>query len=353
LYNTSKLPALRYAYHTSGLNLASNTSVPGLFAERSALSDPDIILQLSSEPHWVVDGMRLPSSVRHSSLVAPDTVDPEFCLTVRGADQFFELAYSEGARFVVDAAAKRIWGTWIPPLTIEDLSTYLLGPVMGFILRQRNILCLHASAANIAGRAVVLCGESEAGKSTTAAALALRGIPVLAEDVSPLKEESGTFYVEPGYPRICLWPSAVDTLFGTPDALPLLTPTWEKRFLPLDGVRGKFEPQRKPLGTIYLLGPRTAEADAPRIETLGKREALLQLVQNTYMNWLLNRAQRAAELDALARIVARVPVRKIVPHRDPARVGALCDLIVTDAERLFAGRGSAELRPPHLHVFSL
>ncbi len=175
--------------------------------------------------------------------------------------------------------------------------------------------------------------------------LALRGIPVLAEDVSPIEEEAGTFYVESGYPRICLWPSAVDTLFGSPDALPRLTPTWEKRFLALDGVRAKFEPERQPLGAIYLLGPRTPEGDAPRIEALGKREALLQLVQNTYMNWLLDRTQRAAELDTLARIVGCVPVRRVVPHCDPARVGALCDLIVLDAERLFAGRESAALLP--------
>ena len=302
-------------------------------------------MELNTEPDWVTDGMRLPSSVRHSSPAIPDTVDPEFCLTARGADQFFELAYSEGARFVVDAAAKRIWGTWLPPLTLEDLSTYLLGPVMGFILRQRNIMSLHASTVCIGGQAVVLCGESEAGKSTTAAALALRGIPVLAEDVSPLKEEAGTFYVEPGYPRICLWPSAVETLFGSTDALPLLTPTWDKRFLALDGVQAKFESQRKPLGAVYLLAPRAEEADAPRIETLGKREALLQLVQNTYMNWLLDRKQRAAEFDELGRLVTQVPMRRIVPHLDPGRIGALCELIVADAERLFAGREFAVLLP--------
>jgi hypothetical protein len=336
---------LKYSYRAYGLNLASNLPVSGLGAEHIDFHKPDLVLELGFEPDWARAGMRLPSSTRSNSPAAPETADPAFCLSARGADQFFELAYSDGTRFVVDAETKRLCGTWLPPFTIEDLSTYLLGPVMGFILRQRNIVSLHASTACIEGQAVVLCGESETGKSTTAAALALRGIPVLAEDVSPLKEEAGTFFVESGYPRICLWPSAVDTLFGAPDALPQLTPNWEKRFLALDGVQAKFEPQRKPLGAIYLLAARAEEADAPRIEALGKREALLQLVQNTYMNWLLDRTQRAAELDALARMVARVPVRRIVPHSDPARVGALCDLIVRDAARLFADRESAALLP--------
>src|SRR6185437_9393951 len=61
------------------------------------------------------------------------------------------------------------------------------------------------------------------------------------------------------------------------------------------------------------------------------REALLELVQNTYMNWLLDRDQRAAEFEVLCKIVQQVPVRRIIPHADPARLGALCDLILQNA----------------------
>jgi hypothetical protein len=130
-------------------------------------------------------------------------------------------------------------------------------------------------------------------------------------------------------------------LFGAPDALPRLTPTWEKFFLPLDGGNVKFEDQRRVVSAVYLLGARVADADAPRIETTSAREALLDLVRNTYMNWLLDRSQRAAEFHALAKLVAQVPVRRIVPHLDPGRIGALCDLIVADAERLSAAYDSA------------
>jgi hypothetical protein len=332
-----------YSYRTYGLKLVSNSPIPSLSPERIASEEPDIILELGPEPGWVRTGMRLASSVRHRSPAIAETADSEFCLTVRGADQFFELAYSDGARFVVDAPAKRVWGTCLPPFTIEDLSTYLMGPVMGFILRRRNITSLHASTAFIAGLAVVMCGESEAGKSTTAAALALHGIPILAEDVSPIKEEADTFYIEPSYPRICLWPRAVENLFGTTEALPQLTPTWEKRFLALDGVQAKFESHRQPLGAVYLLAPRVEDAHAPRIEELGKREALLDLVQNTYMNSVLDARQRAAEFEVLGKLVINVPVRRIVPHTDPARIDALCGLIVEDVERLFSAPDSAAL----------
>jgi hypothetical protein len=286
--------------------------------------------------------LRLPSRLEHPRLPGePERVNSHFTLTSFGNEEFFQLAYGTEALFFVDAAAKRVWGACLPPLTNEDAETYLLGPVMGFVLRRRRVLALHASAVCIGGQAVALCGESQSGKSTTAAALALRGVPVLCEDITPLVSERGIFYVEPGYPRVCLWPDAVEKLLGAPDSLPRLTPSWEKLFLPLDGRNAKFEAKRQVLSAVYLFAPRVTEPDAPRMELLSPREAILELVQNTYMNWLLDRRQRAAEFDALSKLVTQVPIRRIVPHVDPGRISALCELIVADEERPSAAYDSA------------
>jgi hypothetical protein len=330
-----------YPYRAYGLTLGCDTPVSALRQEHTDLEKYDIVVSLGPETDWVREARRLPSHLEHPRPGEVERDDSPFTLTSYGAEEFFELAYGNEALFFVDGAAKRVWGTCLPPLTNEDLATYLLGPVMGFVLRRRSILALHASAVCIGGRAVALCGESQAGKSTTAAAFALRGIPVLCEDVTPLIEEHGEFQVEPGYPRVCLWPDAVEKLFGAPDALPRLTPSWDKFFLPLDGGNAKFEEQRRVVSAVYHFAPRVAEADAPRIEAMSAREALLELVQNTYMNWLLDRRQRAAEFDALGKLVAHVPVRRIVPHVDPGRIGALCELIVADAERISATYASA------------
>jgi len=61
------------------------------------------------------------------------------------------------------------------------------------------------------------------------------------------------------------------------------------------------------------------------------------------MNWVLDQGQRAAEFDMLTKVVTQVPVRRIVPHADPERVGALCDLIIADVERLASPRDPAAL----------
>jgi hypothetical protein len=321
-------------YRAYGIKLASDIPLPGLRPEAPIPQHVDLELTTGLEPSWAREASGLPSRPVHPR--SPSSEDQERVnVTCLGVGDFYQLDYGDGTRFLLNDPGKCLWGVWKPPLTAEDFATYFCGPVLGFILRHRGITALHASAVRIEGQAVLLCGESESGKSTTSAALALRKFSVLTEDVSAIKEEQGTFYVEPGYPRICLWPDAVEKLVGAPEALPRLTPTWEKRFLPLDNEFGTFEPQRQRLGVIYILSPRTAGVEAPYIEPLSLRDALLLLVQNTYMNWVLNGAQRASELDLLAKIVQTVPVRRIFPHVNPARLAALCDLIAEDATRLF------------------
>jgi len=333
-----------YSYRAYGLSYLSDAPILGFSQEPIASHKPEILVELClSAPLWVQEAHTLAPSTTQAKAGEPQTVGSPCTITAYGVEEYFELAYSDGTQFVIDGEARRVWGTCSPPLTMDDLAVYLRGPVMGFVLRRRGVMALHASAVAIEGQAVVLCGPSEAGKSTTAAALALRGVPVLSDDITALSEGGADFQVEPGYPRICLWPDAVHDLLGQPDALPRLTPSWEKCFLPLDGNNARFEAQRKPLGAVYLLAPRAAEANAPRIEEMGAREALLELVQNTYMNWLLDRSQRAAEFDALSKLVTHVPVRRIVPHADPGRIGSLCDLILADAKCSSADCNSTSL----------
>jgi hypothetical protein len=88
------------------------------------------------------------------------------------------------------------------------------------------------------------------------------------------------------------------------------------------------------LGVVYLFAPRSEDQGAPRVEKISPREALLELVQNTYMNWVLDREQRAAEFDVLCRLVQKVIVRRITPHAKPEKLAALCDLILRDASEI-------------------
>lgn len=242
--------------------------------------------------------------------------------------------YGDGAEFFVDELGTQVWATWLDKLSLEDALVFLLGPIMGFVLRQRGLTSLHASAVAVDDRAIVFIGPPGAGKSTTAAMFARQGHSVISDDIVPLLDRGNDFAVQSGYPCVCLWPESVKSLYGSPDALPLLTPTWDKRYLPLGNDRHRFHYEPLPLAAVYILGKREMDPTRPFVEPVPAGQVLISLVSNTYMNYLLDSATRAHEFDFLGRLVQTVPVRMVHPHADPIHLSRLCEIIVEDFRTL-------------------
>lgn len=245
---------------------------------------------------------------------------------------FYRLAYDDGTVCIIDADGRAVWAQAAEGATVEDTATYLLGPVMGFVLRLRGVACLHASAVAVGGHAIAVAGHAGSGKSSAAAAFARAGYPVLTDDVTALTLAAGRFHVEPAYPRVRLWPESVAPMFGSAEALPRITPNWDKRFLALDDGRFRFQRERLPLAAIYVLEDRAS--GAPRIERLDPAEALIWLVAHAYSAHLLDREMRAREFDCLARLVEEVPVARVAPSDDLASLAQFCETLAD--ERLHA-----------------
>ena len=216
---------------------------------------------------------------------------------------------------------------WPEALSLEDVATYILGPVFGLLLRLRGIPCLHASAVTFDGCVVAFAGTEGAGKSTTAAALAGRGHAVISDDIVAIVERANSFFVLPAYPYLSLWPESVRILYGPEKNLPSFSPSYDKRRLVLRENRLRFQEQPMPLGAVFLLGQRVADSAAPFVESLPARESLLSLVANSYATSLLDKEMRAREFEMLGRLVASVPVWRLRPHEDGTRIDSLCDLI--------------------------
>jgi hypothetical protein len=243
----------------------------------------------------------------------------------------YRLRYPDGTLFVIDAGVRMLWGEAPARATLDDTATYLLGPVMGFVLRLHGTPSLHASAVAVDGRAVVLAGHSGRGKSAAAAAFARLGHPVLGDDVAAVTQRRGTLHVQPAYPRVRLWPEAVEGMFGSAEALPLLTPTWSKRFLALGGRAAPFHRAALPLGAVYVLDEREPGLRAPRFEALAPREALVALVGHACVAYLLDRAMRSREFELFSRIAGETSVVRVTPPADLGRIESLCGAIAADA----------------------
>jgi hypothetical protein len=247
-------------------------------------------------------------------------------LVIRRARGWLRLEYADGVAFTVRSDGARVGCTWPAALSLDDAATYLMGPVMGLILRLRGATCLHASAVEVGGAAVLVCGPGGAGKSTTAAALVARGHALLSDDISPLVETADAVRVQPGYPLVRLWPEAGRALYGGETALPRLTAGWDKRYRRMEAFCGT----PLPLRTVYVMAGRE-EDRAPRVEPLPAGEAVLNLLANVYMGWLPDATARGRDLVRLGGVAARTRVVRLVPHKDPARIGELCARIEADA----------------------
>jgi hypothetical protein len=261
----------------------------------------------------------------------PDEAGAPIVTIRRTADGGFCFQYSDGTCFFLNATGSEVFASWPDGLTLEDTTVYLYGPILGFILRLRGVVSLHGSGIELNGRGVALVGPPGAGKSTTAAAFVQAGFRALTDDVFALVDTDAGFFTQPAYPGIRLWPESVRNLWGSADALPRLTRSWEKRYLNLERQKHAGDFQPVPIAAIYLLGARSEDPLAPYFEGA---PSLLDLLANTYAGYALSAAMRAHEFDVLSRCMSSVPVRKVIPHVDPARLPALRSLIEKDAGAL-------------------
>ncbi|HLW97197.1 MAG TPA: hypothetical protein VKR82_01015 [Candidatus Acidoferrales bacterium] len=281
---------------------------------------------------------RFDSSDRRDLIYISPTKDdrdqPDLCVAKIDDGIGFDFSYSDGAHFLVDREGREIWADWPQDYTLEDAVTYLLGPVIGFVLRLRGIVPLHASAVSIGEQVVALMGGPGAGKSTTAAGFARLGHAVLADDLAALRERDDSFLVQSGYPRVNVWPDSALALFGSEKPLPNISSTWDKRFVALDQQGMRFERREMPLAAIYILGPREESLRAPVIAEMEGSSALVNLAANTYVNYLLDQEMREHEFGVLSRVLSKVPVRFVRPPTDPACLQGLCEAIEIDAKKL-------------------
>ncbi len=246
---------------------------------------------------------------------------------------YYRLNYNDGAEFVVDRTGTHIFVTRRENQTLEDIVTYLLGPLLGFVLRLRHVTCLHASAVVVNNKVIAFVGDSGTGKSTTAAAFSRRGYPVLSDNLVPVVERGLNYQAQPAYTHLRLRSGAVQALYGQPDALPMIEsaqPDWDKRFLELNTPENPFQRFPLPIAAIYQLAERSGDPRAPYIEPVPAAQWLPVMEANTYKNYMLNDEMRRQESALLSRLVTQVPVRTLVSHQDPDRLLQLCDVVLAD-----------------------
>ena len=126
--------------------------------------------------------------------------------------QKFYLSIPNVARFLALPAENKILiEKSAPNIDFQIIKTWLYGTVMAYVLQYHGYLVLHGSAVLINDGAVIISGESGAGKSTIASALSQKGHPFITDDLAVIKRNNdGKYCIIPGPAILKLWEDALE-----------------------------------------------------------------------------------------------------------------------------------------------
>lgn len=326
-------PMYRYnSYLVYGLTLCTNQMLSGLVP--APINTPvDIEIEITGDTQSQLLSLALTANYSYSCQIRN-----------QHNGTYAHLWYSSDygrLDFKINSIGSKINVSWKNSRIKEATALLLGGGILGCAMRLQGIICLHANVIAIGKYAIAILGDKGTGKSTTAAALAKHGYPVLSDDIAVLKQEGDTFFAQPGYPRLRLCQSAIHALYGSEEGLEKVFQPLDKRYIELttesNASAWKFQSESLPLAAIYILEPRQQELVAPTIQPVPAVAALMNLMNHRSAKFLkFDKEKQAREWENLSYLVASIPVRKVQRPDDLSKLSELCNAIINDAQLILS-----------------
>jgi hypothetical protein len=202
---------------------------------------------------------------------------------------------------------------------------------------QRGIPVLHAAVVtDAAGRAVVLAGDSGAGKSVLLAALAQRGWGLLTDDLAPVTLDDDRVAVAvPTWREVILWPDSVGhvvdaTSTAEGDDVREFGPSGLRRAV---GWDDRFVDEARPIRAIWWLGVHSFDPIEVRgVEGVSRFDALAAMAYNRRIaSALLDRASYLRVAGTVAG--SGIPIRRLIRPRGRWTADELADIVQDGTER--------------------
>jgi hypothetical protein len=246
-----------------------------------------------------------------SSGVLWEACSGRFLLAVPGVGRYL---VEDGRTITVDPAEGA------EPAEVER---FLRGTPLAVAHLQRGTPVLHAATVAHGDwdtGAIVIAGDSSAGKSVLAAALWARGYRVLGDDLAPVAIQAGAPVALPTAGELVLWPDAIEWLSGTPRARAGLVdhppvahgPEGQRRRV---DVSDRFIAQPCPVQSIWWRGVQSGgDIEVRDLRGAARFDAVAAMASNSRIaSALLDRGAYLTLAGSLA--TSGVPIRKMTRPR--------------------------------------
>ena len=303
-------------YRAYGLRVRSAIPLPFDPLAEKADAEPDVTVRLGAVPAELPDG---PGNVTRTA----------FWQARPGA---FRMEVGEVARYLVTGGRD----VFVEPLggSEDDVAVFFASSPFTALLQQRGVLTLHAASVQTTAGAVLLLGASGTGKSSLAAALAERGFPLLADNVTGVVP-GGRPMALPAFSRHRLWAHTLDEMGWRDRAQRRVRADVEKDKYWLPAQLAATEPL--PVCAAFVL----AEGDHFGLEPVPPDRALWLLCSYTHRRRVMAAlGQRRAHFQAAIALARRVPVARVTRPSQPFLLDELADRVAARLQGAPAGGAS-------------
>jgi hypothetical protein len=215
-----------------------------------------------------------------------------------------------------------------PDAPAAEVARFARSTPLAALCYQRGMLVFHAAAATRHGSAVLLAGDSSAGKSTLLGELLGRGWRMLGDDLAPVMlDERGAPTVMPTHPDLVLWADASQRLPAGDHLVEVDRAA---------GGRGVFRTLDRvgavplPLRAVWWLSAHNRHnIEVEAVTGVDAFAALGGMAYNRRIAYAL--LEPAAYLRIAGAAAASISLRRLRRPRGEWNVGRLADLIEADA----------------------
>ena len=238
----------------------------------------------------------------------------------------FFRGHDQGCNFVTDGRMIRV----DPFLNYSEskMGLYLMGSGMGAIMIQRGFMLLHGSCVTDGRHAILITGDSGAGKSTTAAEFLRRGWKLLTDDVTAVFDVDGTPTVQPSYPSQKLWKDALDRYEVSDEDVHSLYSAEEREKFGIS-VADSFYEGVCPLSMVVRLLPAEQECTIHEITGITTVD---QLLRNTYRSNFIAPENRQRHFQRCVTLSGKIPMAVAIRENGKQCAGIMYELITNFME---------------------